>query len=69
MPDGSAAPDWWVSGVPIFVDDYESGFKGDMWASRYLSSIQISRQSIFTNDTLVREPHKLASGSKYFTQE
>jgi hypothetical protein len=58
MPDGSAAPDWYQTWGALFVDDKKSGFKGDMW----LNQLQFDPglpTSVFTNDTLVREPRKL----------
>jgi len=58
MPDGSPAPDWYQTWGSLFVDDKKSGFKVDMW----LSNLQFDPNfptSIFTNDTLVREPHAL----------
>jgi hypothetical protein len=58
MPDGSAAPDWYQTWGSLFLEDKKSGFKGDMW----LSNLQFDPgfpTSIFTNDTLVREPRKL----------
>jgi hypothetical protein len=58
MPDGSPAPDWYQVWGALFVDDKKSGFRGDAW----LSQLQFDPglpTSIFTNDTLVREPRKL----------
>ena len=56
--DGTPAPDWWVQWGTNFAEDFDTGFKAAMWAS----NIEYNPDwpdSIFTNDTLVREPHQL----------
>ena len=55
--DGKPAPDWWVQWGTNFAEDFNTGFKASMWAS----NIEYNPDwpdSIFSNDTLVREPHQ-----------
>jgi len=55
--DGKPAPDWWVQWGTNFAEDFDTGFKASMWAS----DIEYNPEwpdSIFSNDTLVREPHQ-----------
>jgi hypothetical protein len=55
--DGKPAPDWWVQWGTNFAEDFNTGFKASMWAS----DIEYNPdwpEGIFSNDTLVREPHQ-----------
>ena len=56
--DGKPAPDWWVQWGTNFAEDFNTGFKASMWASN-IEYNPAWPTNIFSNDTLLREPHKL----------
>ena len=58
MPDGKPAPDWYVMWGTNMVQDFKSGFKGDMWASNVEYDPKWPT-TIFSDATLLREPRKI----------
>ena len=58
LASGGPAPNWYMMWGALFVQDLQSGFKGDMWAS----NVQFNPEwpaDIFNNATLLREPRQL----------
>src|SRR5262249_30669044 len=58
LPGGAAAPNWYMMWGALFVQDLQSGLKGDMWAS----NVQFNPKwptNIFSNETLLREPRQI----------
>jgi Outer membrane lipoprotein-sorting protein len=58
LATGGPAPNWYNMWGALFVQDLQSGFKGDMWAS----NVQFNPKwptNIFSNETLLREPRGL----------
>ena len=58
MPDGKPAPDWYVMWGTNMVQDFKSGFKGDMWATNVEYDPKWPT-NIFSDATLIREPRKI----------
>lgn len=58
LADGSPAPPWYTMWGALFVRDFQSGFRGDMWASE----VQFNPAwptDIFNTETLKRQPHQV----------